>query len=90
MENHKFVLIKSILDLVFKIKLYYYDKHITLKEHNVFVRKNLTKNNIFILKVNNYYIFIIKHNITYYMYRSFYIYIFFVYFIYIYHSHIIL
>ena len=54
MENHKFDLIKSILDLVFKIKLYYYDKHITLKEHNVFVRKNLTKN-IFILKVNNYY-----------------------------------
>lgn len=46
-ENHKLMIIKLILELFFKIKLYYYGTHITLKEHNMFVGHDLTKTILF-------------------------------------------
>lgn len=47
MENHKYILIKSILYLFFKIKLFHYGKHFTLKIHNTFIRHDLTKTILF-------------------------------------------
>lgn len=35
MENHKLMIIKLILKLFFKIKLYYYGKYLILKEYNI-------------------------------------------------------
>lgn len=42
-EDHKFVIIKSIISVFFKIKLHYYGKVMTLKAHNTFIRHHFTK-----------------------------------------------
>lgn len=47
MEDHKFIIIKSIITLFFKIKFHYYGKQVTLKEHNTFIRHHFTKSIIF-------------------------------------------
>lgn len=43
LDNHKYFLIKFIIEFYFKIKLFYEGKMITLHEQKDFIRRKLTK-----------------------------------------------
>lgn len=47
MDNHKYELIKTIIELYLKIKFYYFEKEFTRKSHLNYVRKNFTKTILF-------------------------------------------
>lgn len=47
LENHKYELIKSIIQLYLTVKLYYFGKCCTMQLHDTFVRHSNTKITIF-------------------------------------------
>lgn len=47
MDNHKYDIIKTIVELYLKVKLYYFSKEFTRKTHVTYVRKDLTKTILF-------------------------------------------
>jgi len=47
LENHKYNIIKTIIELYLKVKLYYFGKEFTRKSHLTYVRKDLTKTILF-------------------------------------------
>jgi len=47
MDNHKYDIIKTIIELYLKVKLHYFAKEFTRKSHLIYIRKDLTKTILF-------------------------------------------